>query len=52
MPDHKKNTDTENPAGKSFKPVELEIGVIIPKCPCGKIPLKCPHPNNCLMENL
>lgn len=37
---------------KGVKPKELEMIVSVPKCPCGKIPLKCPHPNNCLMENL
>ena len=26
--------------------------VLVPKCPCGKIPLKCPQPNNCMMEDL
>ena len=24
----------------------------VPICPCGKTPLRCPHPDNCQMEDL
>jgi len=60
MPDYDKSAETGKldsskpnlTNGLGFKRRELEMIVSVPKCPCGKIPLKCPQPNNCLMENL
>lgn len=31
---------------------KTDDNVEVPRCPCGKTPLRCPNPKNCLMENL
>lgn len=37
----------------SSQPNESSSGTNLPKCPkCNKVPLKCPTPNDCGMENL
>lgn len=56
IPDY--NVDTgrfasTNPSPSSNpKEILVEQEVHLPKCKCGKTPLRCPHPDNCLMENL
>lgn len=41
------------PITVSTDPVKNVNTVELPKCPkCNKVPLKCPTPNDCGMENL
>lgn len=51
-----KKENTDNVDTKKFKTLKeadtLEIRPQVPVCSCGKTPLRCPHPNNCLMEDL
>jgi len=30
----------------------VDTDIQVPRCPCGKSPLRCPQPDNCLMEDL
>ena len=30
----------------------VDTDIQVPRCPCGKSPLRCPKPDNCEMEDL
>lgn len=43
-----------DPLGFLFKthPTTVDVDIQVPRCPCGKSPLRCPKPDNCEMEDL